>query len=117
MIEITNLPSWKPNCNPMRENLTLMGNQVATNVFILTPAHRSERTSYIELINTETGERIKINFDPDPDCELCKIRNGHEVANRRFCAICEARIVEDGTYCDGMAVKYDEIPAGLYEGR
>lgn len=47
-------------------------------------------------------------------CELCQRHPAAPVFGRRFCYICQVRLVEDGTYVNGMEVRYDEIPAGLY---
>jgi len=66
---IETLPDWKrhPNdksefINPFHYDHFLMGCSIGKNVSIMFEKHNDEVQKYIKIINTETGEQIKIRF-------------------------------------------------------
>ena len=62
-IEIEQLNSWKPDCDPMNEDYCSMGTSLGTNVMMLHMHHpRSAPARYITLVHIPTGERIRITF-------------------------------------------------------
>ena len=46
----------------MQQDLFHMGQEMAKNVFMLFHAHSTEKARYIILVNTETGESVKVSF-------------------------------------------------------
>ena len=59
-MEITKLESFPPKENPFWHDLFHMGQAVGKNIMIMYSQH--ENNNYIIVINTDTGERIKITM-------------------------------------------------------
>lgn len=59
------LESFPPHCNPFSYDEFHMGKEIGTNLTIMFANHSNKRCSYIILVNTETGERVQINFDKE----------------------------------------------------
>ncbi len=64
MIEIEKLKDIPPGDNPFGHDQHLMGKTIATNLTVMFGTFPQQKASYIVIINTETGERIKIWFGP-----------------------------------------------------
>lgn len=56
------LDSFPPNSNPFHHDAYHMGTQIGSNCTIMHPNHSNKECDYIIVINTKTGERLKINF-------------------------------------------------------
>ena len=48
--------------NPFHQDLSNMGTRLASNVVVMHQNHDHEHADWLILVNTKTGERIKINF-------------------------------------------------------
>jgi hypothetical protein len=46
----------------MQQDMFNMGQEMGNNVFMLFHAHSTEKARYIILVNTETGESVKVSF-------------------------------------------------------
>ena len=63
-MRISRLNSFPPNTNPYTHDLFNMGCSVGNNIEVMYAAATSERAKYLIVINKETGERIKLEFEP-----------------------------------------------------
>jgi hypothetical protein len=59
-VEISKFPE---NSNPFHFDAYHMGSKLGNNVTIMFPNHSDTYCSYVIIINTFTGERIKVLFD------------------------------------------------------
>ena len=48
--------------NPFLSDLENMGTQIGTNVIVMHRKHTSEKQDWIIIVNTVTGERMKLAF-------------------------------------------------------
>jgi hypothetical protein len=62
-VKVTELESWEPNCRPMHEDAYHMGVDIHTNCMVLTEKFAKDRGDYIIVVDIETGQRIKIDFN------------------------------------------------------
>ena len=62
MIRMRKLDPFPPNINPYTRDGYHMGMPAASNVEVMTPAHATERTNYIIVVNKTTGERVELTF-------------------------------------------------------
>jgi hypothetical protein len=46
----------------MQQEIFHMGQPLGTNAYMLFPTHNTERAKYFILVNTETGESVKVEF-------------------------------------------------------
>jgi len=51
--------------SPMNDDFCNMGNQIASNVYLLFGAHQTETMKHLIVINKGTGESVRINFEED----------------------------------------------------
>ena len=49
--------------NPFLSDLFNMGTQIGTNCTVMYGKHTNERCAYLIVVNTETGERIRVTFN------------------------------------------------------
>lgn len=63
MIQTKQIDSIEPG-NPFLSDLYHMGSSIGSNVVVMYGQHTRERQPYIIVCNTETGERLQIDFDP-----------------------------------------------------
>ena len=61
-IEVKPGKQYKPNTNPMLQDLYHMGQRMGKNVDLLFSTHASEEMKYLIVVNTKTGESIRIEF-------------------------------------------------------
>lgn len=65
MIHIEQLPSFPAGENPFWHEQFKMGtDRIASNVMVMMATHPHERASHIEIINKDTGERVRVWFGP-----------------------------------------------------
>lgn len=62
MIEVTPMDTI-PSGNPFHHDALRMGWTIGTNVTVMFEHFDSERQAYVVIVNTETGERIRVTFD------------------------------------------------------
>ena len=62
MIKVERLESWEANCNPMHKTVSEMGTILGTNIEVLHMNFASGYAEYIIVVNTITGERVKLTF-------------------------------------------------------
>jgi len=62
MIEVLRLDSFPANSDPFSHDAYHMGVKVAENVMVLHPSFSHQSTDYIIVVNTKTGERLRIAF-------------------------------------------------------
>ena len=62
--ELTNFP---PNSNPFNHDLFHMGTKLGTNCTIMYPNHKDEECKYLIIINTVTGERLRVALESEKD--------------------------------------------------
>ena len=65
MFKIKKLSPFPPNSNPFCYDAYLMGTTIGSNVTVMMGCHESERCNYLIVVNTETGERLRIEFTDD----------------------------------------------------
>lgn len=56
------LPNFPPNSNPFHHDAYHMGTTLGTNCTILFANHSDKECEYIIVVNTVTGERLKIDL-------------------------------------------------------
>lgn len=61
---VEELPAIPPNSNPFIHNAYHMGTILGKNVTVMFEKHESDYQDYIIVINTATGERMKIHLRP-----------------------------------------------------
>jgi hypothetical protein len=49
--------------NPFLQNFSLMGTQIGKNVFVMFEKFEDEIHKFIDVVDTKTGERVRIKFD------------------------------------------------------
>ncbi len=64
MIQIQRLNDNPPNDNPFWHDNFNMGHKIAENVYAMFATFPSQKASFLIVINTETGERVKLTFGP-----------------------------------------------------
>lgn len=62
MIKTTRLPDFPPGSNPFEYDMYHMGIPVGRNIIIMMGNHDNEICDYLIVVNTETGERIRVEF-------------------------------------------------------
>ena len=62
-IKTAELSAFPENANPYAHDAYHMGQSIGSNAHIMLPNHNSEYCPYVIVINTVTGERIKVLFD------------------------------------------------------
>lgn len=62
-LRIAELSAFPANANPYHHDAFHMGKCIGSNAHIMLPNHDSEYCPYIIVINTKTGERLKVLFD------------------------------------------------------
>lgn len=62
-IRYAELSAFPANSNPFNYDAYHMGQSFGTNVIIMMPNHDTEYCPYLIVVNTVTGERIKVLFD------------------------------------------------------
>lgn len=67
MIKVTEVESFPPDSNPFHHDAFNMGTKIASNVTIMHPSFEFQRTGIIYVVNTETGERVMIEFVPQEE--------------------------------------------------
>lgn len=75
-MDISVLDPIPPNSNPFKYDMYNMGTRVSSNVMIMHETFNEQKAKYIIVVNTETGERLRIDFKEDsskcsPKCEVC----------------------------------------------
>lgn len=65
------LKPFPPNENPFNHDLFNMGTKMGKDLMIMHANHDTEDCKYIVLINTKTGERVKIEFDTTQESSYC----------------------------------------------
>ena len=71
MIKIFPREPFPPGVNPFNHDSYHMGITIGTNVTIMMANHADKHCHYMIVINAETGERIRVEFDGElPDGEL-----------------------------------------------
>jgi hypothetical protein len=63
MIKVKKAEPFPANENPFLHDSYNMGTTIGTNVTVMFDNHASERCNYLIVVNTETGERVRIVFD------------------------------------------------------
>jgi len=48
--------------NPFRQDVYNMGSRIGTNVTVMHDTHPKNKCKYLIIVNTETGERIRVTF-------------------------------------------------------
>ena len=48
--------------NPFRHDLSNMGSTIGTNITVMFHNHQDQRGEYLIVVNTETGERVRLVF-------------------------------------------------------
>lgn len=56
------LPPFPPNENPFRHDSYRMGTIIGKNVTVMFTNHSGEQCTHLVIIDTTTGERVKISF-------------------------------------------------------
>lgn len=64
MIETRNADSIPPGANPFHHDQFNMGTKIASNVTIMHPSFPEQETEYVIVVNTKTGERLRVYFSP-----------------------------------------------------
>lgn len=64
MIKTETLGSF-PAGNPFHHDLFRMGQEVGSNVMVMFEKHTHEEQPYIIVVNTKTGERLKLTFEEE----------------------------------------------------
>lgn len=59
------LPSFPPNSNPFRHDLWNMGQSIGLEHMMMFRNHPSEDLDYLIIVNTTTGERVKLSFQQE----------------------------------------------------
>lgn len=69
----------EPGTNPYLSDAFNMGMTLGTNVVVMFGNHQNEECKYLIVVNTETGERLRITFEvPEPArCHICGQIGGH----------------------------------------
>ena len=62
-MKITKLPSFPPNSNPFYNDAYHVGTTIGTNLMAMMENHPDKRCKYVILVNTETGERIRVDVE------------------------------------------------------
>ena len=62
-IEVETLDSFPPNSNPFSHDLVHMGQVIAKDIVMMYPNHPDGDMKYMILVDTETGQRLKININ------------------------------------------------------
>jgi hypothetical protein len=65
--EVRELEAFPPNENPFWHDATSMGIYIGTNICVMHMNYENQKTHHLTIINTVTGERIKILFDRKED--------------------------------------------------
>lgn len=60
--EISKMDSIPAGENPFWHDHFNMGEMIGTNITIMFPCHQTEYCSYLIIVNTDTGERIRVNI-------------------------------------------------------
>lgn len=63
--KISTLNPNPPNSNPFDYDSYNMGTQLGNNCIVMYGNHQNEICNYLVLVNTATGELIKVEFEPD----------------------------------------------------
>lgn len=61
-MKIIECKPFPPNSNPFKHDAFNMGEYLGSNVAIMFGNHSLSHCDYLYVINTETGERIRIEF-------------------------------------------------------
>ena len=64
-IGISFLDKWPENCDPVQEDFGHIIVPMGSNISMLVENNIREKCRYIIVVNQETGERIRLNFEPD----------------------------------------------------
>lgn len=65
MITFKEMSSFPPEENPFCHDLCNMGVRLGNNVMVMYRNHDHEICEYLIIVNTETGERMKVFFRPE----------------------------------------------------
>jgi len=57
------MPSFPPNSNPFNHDLFHMGTKLGNNCMIMHSNHTTEKCDYLIIVNTVTGERLRVALD------------------------------------------------------
>lgn len=56
------LEKFPENANPYVHDSFHMGTRIGANCVVMMANHSNEKTEYLIIVNTETGERLRVNF-------------------------------------------------------
>ena len=62
MIKVEKLEAFPPEANPFHHDWFQMGQYHASNVAVMFATFDHEKAAHIDVINRETGERVRIHF-------------------------------------------------------
>lgn len=62
-MKATKINSFPPKSNPFHHDTFNMGTQIAANITIMHRSHTSEKAEYLIIVNTDTGERLRIDIE------------------------------------------------------
>lgn len=62
-MKLVPLKPFPPGANPFLHDIQNMGTRVASNVMIMHMSHDTEKTNWIVIVNTDTGERVRVDLD------------------------------------------------------
>jgi len=76
-IEVKSMDSIPAGDNPFWHDHYNMGTRIGANVMVMHPNHGGDQCPYMIIVNTDTGERVRVVFEKWPAHELCeRIMNG-----------------------------------------
>jgi len=59
-MHVQNMEPFPPKSNPFYHDIYNMGTVIAENITVMHESHPTDKAKYIIVVNTETGERLKI---------------------------------------------------------
>jgi hypothetical protein len=62
-MKVEKLEDYPKNCNPFHHDPVSMGTNIASNVTIMHMNFEDAQCEELVIVNTESGERLKITFD------------------------------------------------------
>lgn len=77
-IKIAELPAFPAKSNPFNHDAYHMGTPIGNNCYIMHSCHTTEECEYLIIINTTTGERLKVLLNGtkvDQDAGITNIVN------------------------------------------
>lgn len=61
-MEVDQVEGFPPKSNPFHHDAINMGTPIASNVMVMHHTHHFEKADYLYVVNTDTGERIRVRF-------------------------------------------------------